>query len=211
MCLAVIVACDRAPDLNQSPPAATSTPDAVTPRPRETSVLVAAPEAFLQACRETAQQVGYPVLCPSRILAGGTPPPQTGSCGIELIGAAGIGGCSHSWRGWVVGSMQTNQQHLVLQASPEPVRSLSRMINGPGWYPGARVVPLGKLRVGEWTMREVYANPATNEGSAFSDHVALVWTAGGHTYALGFHLKGSGRETRALNRSVARSVSLVPP
>ena len=107
--------------------------------------------------------------------------------------------------------MQTNQQHLVLQSSPEPVRSLSRMINGPGWYPGARVVPLGRVHVGEWTMREVYADPATNEGSAFSDHVALVWTAEGHTYALGFHLKGSGRKTRALNRAVARSVSLVPP
>ena len=77
--------------------------------------------------------------------------------------------------------MKTDQQHLVMQASPEPVRSLSRMINGPGWYPGARVVPLGKVHVGEWTMREVYADPATNEGSAFSDHVALVWTAEGHT------------------------------
>jgi len=107
--------------------------------------------------------------------------------------------------------MQTNQQHLVLQASPEPVRSLSRMINGPGWYPGTRVVLLGKVHVGAWTMREVYADPATNEGSAFSDHLTLVWTSEEHTYALGFHLTGSRRETRALNRSVARTVSLVPP
>ena len=38
-----------------------------------------------------------------------------------------------------------------------------------------------------------------------------MWTAGRHTYALGFHLNGSRHETRALNRSVARSVSLVPP
>ena len=55
------------------------------------------------------------------------------------------------------------------------------MINGPGWYPGARVVPLGVVHAGEWTMREVYADPATNEGSAFSDHVVLVWTTDGHT------------------------------
>jgi hypothetical protein len=107
--------------------------------------------------------------------------------------------------------MQTDQEHLVLQASPEPVRSLSKMINGPGWYPGARVVPLGVVHAGEWTMREVYADPATNDGSTFSDHVVLVWTAEGHTYALGFHLSGSRHETRTLNRTVARSVSLVPP
>jgi hypothetical protein len=106
--------------------------------------------------------------------------------------------------------MQTDQHHLVLQASPEPVRSLSRMINGPGWYPGASVAPLGIVHVGGWTMREVYADPATNEGSIFADHIVLVWTTGGHTYAIGFHLSGSRGETKTLNEAVARSVSLVP-
>jgi hypothetical protein len=77
--------------------------------------------------------------------------------------------------------------------------------------PRASVVPLGKVRAGGWTMREVYADPATNEGSAFSGHLVLVWSAGGHTYALGFHLNGSRHETRMLNATVARSVSLVPP
>lgn len=85
------------------------------------------------------------------------------------------------------------------------------MINGPGWYPGARVIPLGTVRVGGWTMREVYADPATNEGSSFSGHLVLVWTSGGHTYALGFHQAGSRHETRKLNLAVARSVSLVSP
>jgi hypothetical protein len=107
--------------------------------------------------------------------------------------------------------MQTSQHHLVLQASPEPVRSLSKMINGPGWYPGAREVPLGIVHAGGWTMRAVYADPATNEGSIFSDHLVLVWTAEGHTYALGFHLAGSRHRTQMLNETVARSVSLVPP
>jgi hypothetical protein len=213
LCLAVIIpstACDRAPDLTQSPLATTPTPDVVS-GPGDKNVLAAAPGSFLQACRETAQQVGYPVPCPSVILAGGSPPPEVTSCQIELIGAAGLGGCAHSWRGWVVGSMQTDQHHLVLQASPEPVRSLARMINGPGWYPGASVVRLGKVRAGGWAMREVYADPATNEGSAFSGHLVLVWSAGRHTYALGFHLNGSRHETRMLNATVARSVSLVPP
>ena len=73
------------------------------------------------------------------------------------------------------------------------------------------MVPLGKVHIGEWTRREVYADPATNEGSAFSDHLTLVWTTGGAASALGFHLTGSRQETRALNRSVARSVFLIPP
>jgi hypothetical protein len=60
-------------------------------------------------------------------------------------------------------------------------------------------------------MRAVYADPATNEGSIFSDHLVLVWTSGGHTYALGFHLGRSRRRTQMLNETVARSVSLVPP
>ena len=107
--------------------------------------------------------------------------------------------------------MQTSQHHLVLQASPEPVRSLSRMINGPGWYPGASEVRLGIVHVGGWTMRALLGGPATNDGSIFSDHLVLVWTTGGNTYALGFHVTGSRQETQTLNETVARSVSLVPP
>ena len=107
--------------------------------------------------------------------------------------------------------MQTTQHHLVLQASPQPVRSLARMIHGPGWYPGVSVLPLGNVRVGQWTMREVYVDPATNQGSIFSGHLVLVWKAGGHTYALGFHQNGSRHKTRTLNETVARSVSLVRP
>ena len=214
LCLAVMVfsgACDRAPRSTESPLATTSSPTRVTSGRVDESVLAPAPDSFLQACRETARVVGYPVPCPSKILAGGTPPPEVSSCRIELIGAAGVGGCAHSWRGWVVGSMQTSQHHLVLQASPEPVRSLSRMINGPGWYPGASEVRLGIVHAGGWTMRAVYADPATNDGSVFSDHLVLVWTTGGHTYALGFHLGRSRHRTQMLNETVARSVSLVPP
>jgi hypothetical protein len=107
--------------------------------------------------------------------------------------------------------MQTSQHHLVLQASPEPVRSLSKMINGPGWYPGASEIRLGTVQAGGWTMHAVYADPATNAGSAFSDHLVLVWTTGGHTYALGFHLARSRHRTQMLNEAVADSVTLVPP
>jgi hypothetical protein len=212
-CLVVIVlaaACDRSPSSVESPPVPTS--GDTTRSGEEGSVLTPAPESFVQACRKTARTVGYPVPCPSLILAGGTPPPEVlPSCRIELIGAGGLGGCGQQWRGWVVGSMETSQHHLVLQASPEPVRSLSKMINGAGWYPGASEIRLGTVHAGGWTMREVYANPATNAGSIFSDHLVLVWTTGGHTYALGFHLARSRRQTQILNEAVANSVSLVSP
>lgn len=213
-CLVVVVlaaACDRGLPPVESTRVPTSIPGGSTPGREVRSVLVRAPESFLQACRETARIVGYPVPCPSEILAGGTPPPEVTSCRIGLIGAGGLGGCGHAWRGWVVGSMQTRQHHLVLQASPEPIRSLPRMINGPGWYPGASEVRLGIVHVDGWTMRAVYADPATNDGSILSGHLVLVWTTGGHTYALGFHLDGSRRETQILNETVARSVSLVSP
>jgi hypothetical protein len=213
-CLAVFVlfaACDRAPAPTMSSLITTSSPRTTASPDEDGSVLAVAPGSFLRACRQTAAEVAYPVPCPSEILAGATPPRQVTTCRIGLIGAGGLGGCSRAWRGWVVGSMQTDQHHLVLQASPEPVRSLSKMINGPGWYRGARVVPLGIVHVDGWTMREVFADPATNEGSIFAGHVVLVWTTGGHTYALGFHLSSSRRETEILNEAVAGSVSLVPP
>ena len=60
-------------------------------------------------------------------------------------------------------------------------------------------------------MHAVYADPATNEGSMFSGHLVLVRTTRGHTYALGFHLDGSRRETHILDETVARSVSFVAP
>ena len=180
------------------------------PGREDESVVVRAPESFLETCHETARTVGYPVPCPAKILAGGTPPPRVTSCRIGLIGAGGVGGCSHAWG--LGGRFYADRSApLVLQASPEPVRSLSRMINGPGWYPGASEVRLGTVHAGGWTMRTVYADPATNEGSVFSGHLVLVWTTGGHTYALGFHLDGSRRETQTLNETVARSVSLVAP
>ena len=182
-CLVVIVlaaACDRSLPPVESTSVPTSIPGASTSDREDRTVLVRAPESFLQACRETARIVGYPVPCPSEILAGGAPPPEVTSCPIELIGAGGLGECAPEWRGWVVGSMQTSQHHLVLQASPEPVRSLSRMINGPGWYPGASEVRLGIVHAGGWTMRAVYADPATNDGSIFSGYLVLVWTTGGH-------------------------------
>ena len=107
--------------------------------------------------------------------------------------------------------MQTNDQHLVIQAAPRAIGSLARAVDGPGWYQGARVRTIRSLRVRGWAVREVAVPLATNEGSAFARHLVLVWTLRGHTYAVGFHRVGSLRRTRMLNERVVRSVSLIAP
>jgi hypothetical protein len=89
--------------------------------------------------------------------------------------------------GWVVGSSETNDQHLVIHASPRPVRNAAKVVNGPAWYPGARVRPLRSLTINGWRMRAAYVPVKTNAGSAFMRHVVLIWTVRGHTYGIGFH------------------------
>jgi hypothetical protein len=133
------------------------------------------------------------------------------SCQIALIGPAGLGGCHRAWRGWVVGSMQTSQDHLVLQAAPRTIGSLARAVDGPDWYPGASVRTVRSLPLRDWTVREIAVPLATNEGSAFARHLALVWTVRDHTYAVGFHRGGYLHRTRALNARVVRSIRLIPP
>jgi hypothetical protein len=179
-----------------------------TPTSEPRRILATAPESFLRDCRETARVVGYPIPCPRLILSGGTPPPSTSSCSIGLIGPAA---CHPSWRGWVVGSMETGDHHLFLQAAPRAIRSLARAVDGPGWYPGARVRMIRSFRVRGWRIREVAVPLATNEGSAFARHQVLVWTLDGHTCAVGFHRVGSLRRTRMLNERVVRSIRLIAP
>jgi hypothetical protein len=60
-------------------------------------------------------------------------------------------------------------------------------------------------------MRAVYVPPATNDGSAFARHVALIWTVDGHTYGVGFHNVHGLRETLALDVALARGIRLLTP
>ncbi len=130
-------------------------------------------------------------------------------CVLDVIGPGGIGGCGRSWRNWVVGSSETADQHLVITATPRPLRSYAKVVNGPAWYPRARVRPLGWVTVNGWRMRAVYAPGATNAGSAFSDHVVLIWTVGGHTYGVGFHNADGIRRALELDEDLARGIELV--
>jgi hypothetical protein len=172
---------------------------------------IEAPAALLEQCADVATQVGYPVPCPTRIPLGLTPSGSTSECRLEIITAGGLGGCSRSWRGWVIGSSGAGPQHLVIQASPAIVRDFARAIDGPGWYSGARVRPLGRLRVDGRAIRTIYVPPQTNEGSAFAGHHVFLWSESGHTYMIGFHDLGGRQQTNALNIALVRAIHLIPP
>jgi hypothetical protein len=116
-----------------------------------------------------------------------------------------------SWRGWVVGSSITQVAHLVITASPKPLRSYAKVVNGPAWYPQARVRPLAWLTINGWRMRAVYVPPITNDGSAFAHHVVLIWTVGNHTYAIGFHEMNGIRQTLGLDLKLAKRIRLIGP
>jgi hypothetical protein len=74
----------------------------------------------------------------------------------------------------VVGSSETADQHLVIVAAPRMLRNDAKVVNGPAWYPGARVRRLRSVTVDGWRMHAVYVQPRTNDGSAFAHHVVLI-------------------------------------
>ncbi len=157
---------------------------------------VQAPPRLLRECSATARVVGYAVPCPMKI-------PK----GLGLGGV--IGPAEGSWRGWAVGSTAVGVHHLVMTASPRPLRDYAKVVNGPAWYRGQRVDPIAWVRIRGVRMRAVFVPPATNDGSAFMHHVVLIWTAGGHTYGVGFHAVGSIEQTLLLDVALARHIRLV--
>lgn len=177
------------------------------------SLLVASPASLLARCRATARTVGYAVPCPTRIPEGsvetGSPAPKR--CSLHIIGPAGLGACSSAWRGWVIGSSSSGVGHLVITASPHPLGNDAKLVNGPAWSPETRVRLLRRERIGRRHVRVVLVPASTNEGSAFADHVVLIWTAEGHTYGVGFHnVRGLGNALAA-DEELAKGVKLVFP
>jgi hypothetical protein len=173
--------------------------------------LVPASKALLAQCQHAADAVGYPAPCPTRVPPGLSATAVIGGCRLGIIGPGGVGACSHAWRHWIVGSSETADQHLVIAASPRPLRASAKVVNGPAWYPGAGVRSLGLMTINGWRVRSVYAPPETNDGSAFAHHVVLIWTVGRHTYAVGFHNVMGIRPTLALDVALVRAIRLFPP
>jgi hypothetical protein len=127
------------------------------------------------------------------------------------IGPGGIDGTAKSWRGWVIGSTYVGANHLVITASPSPLRADAKVVNGPAWYPRARVKPLAWITIGGTRMRVVFVPQATNDGSAFAHHIVLIWTVGKHTYGVGFHNTKGFRQTLFLDEELAKHIKLVRP
>ena len=148
-----------------------------------------------------------------RVPEGLTATRAIGPCELDIIGpgASERKACGNAWRGWVVGSSETNDQHLVIVASPQPLRNYAKVVNGPAWYPGARVRPLRSLTINGWRMRAVYVPVKTNAGSAFMRHVVLIWTVRGHSYGIGFHKVHGLGATLDLDAALARGVRLIAP
>jgi hypothetical protein len=128
----------------------------------------------------------------------------TPACKVSLI-CPGTG----SWRGWVIGSSQSAEQHLVITASPHLLRDYARVVYGSAWNRSAHVRPLGWVKIGGRRVRAVLV-PEGSE-TAFGGHVVLIWTVGQHTYGVGFHNFAGVRETKLLDEELARYVKLVQP
>jgi hypothetical protein len=175
------------------------------------SLLVQAPPELRGRCQATADEVGYAVPCPTRVPEGLTATRSIGRCELDIIGPGGVGRCGRTWRGWVVGSSETNDQHLVIVASPHGLRNYAKVVNGPAWYPDARVRLLQRMTINGWRMQAVYVPFGTNAGSAFARHVVLIWTVRGHTYGIGFHKVHGLGATLDLDAALARGVRLIAP
>jgi hypothetical protein len=170
---------------------------------------VSAPAALRAECRTTAGAAGYPVPCPMRVPQGLGAYGSRPGCGIDIVSPGGD--CASAWRGWVIGSAVAQGQHLVITASPIPLSNYAKVVNGPGWYSAARVRPLTWVTINGWRMRVVFVPPATNDGSAFANHVVLVWTVGKHTYGVGFHDLAGLHNALLLDEQLARHIRLVGP
>jgi hypothetical protein len=191
---------------------------------------VGASPRFLAACQLTARAVGYPVPCPTRVPAGlldkGYAGP--GDCRFHIVAPAARPGCatltkSTAWQGWVFGSSYVPTKvppgatttggyaHLVITASPTRRSSYAKLVNGPAWYPKARVRPITWVTINGWRMRAVFVPPDTNDGSAFGHHVVLIWTVEQHTYGIGFHDITTVRNTLQLDEQLAQNIELVRP
>jgi hypothetical protein len=180
------------------------------PTPAASRLVRASPE-LLGKCQTTANEVGYRVPCPTRVPEGLTETRSIGRCELDIIGAGGLGRCARTWRGWVVGSSETYDQHLVIVASPQALRNYAKVVNGPAWYADARVRLLQRMTINGWRLQAVYVPFGTNAGTAFARHVVLIWTVRGHTYGVGFHNVEGIRATLDLDAALARGITLVAP
>jgi hypothetical protein len=183
---------------------------------RERFDFVAAPAAVKHACAATAKFVGYPVPCPLAVPRGLFAESSGGGCAAGIVFAPfrSVATCqgARTWRGRVAGAGATpGGVHFALTAAPRVEPGIARLVNGPAWYPAARVRLLGRSRVGRRLVRWASVPAATNDGSQFSGAIVAAWSADGHSYAIGFRAPGGPATQRALGERLLKDLALVGP
>lgn len=182
---------------------------------------VPAPATVGKQCRQAANAVGYPVPCPTMLPRGLRPTSGGHGCRFGIVAAWGpprCKGATTEWHGWIVGSSQVYAagsvvQQLDLQGAPRAVHNPIAAIYGPGdtgqFGRKLRVHPRGTVRMSGRVMRWYYVpNDAYDD---MVNHLVLVWTASGHTYAYGFQVTSTVAEARALDRELVRHLVTVEP
>lgn len=177
---------------------------------------VTAPAHLISQCRQVAHAVGYSAPCPMLIPRGlkRTQVHVGSTCHFQIVGLPCHPGRRwNGWRGWLFGSSEVADRpaHLVISASPTPLSNYAKLVNGPAWRHGERVVIGAPATINRWRGRWIFVSPLTNEGSAFAGHVVFAWTTHGHTYAVGFHDLSTRVKTRALDVELVRHIRLVNP
>jgi hypothetical protein len=155
-------------------------------------------------CRSLAERVDYPLPCP-RLLPQYATPYWGRPTGNDKFFQPGIG----PLRRWVWLSVNfvhrpEADDHLVISAAPTQVDA-RHLIFTPKPYPEVRLEEEGRVRFRGRVATWFYASQGE---SIYLGHTVLVWSEGGHTYAVGFH--GKGKEIRKLGLAIARSLSLSP-
>lgn len=175
---------------------------------------VKAPAGLKRVCGATAKFVGYAVPCPLEVPRGLFAESGRGGCAAGIVFApfrhrATCEG-ARGWGGWVAGAAATpSGVHLALTASPRVEQAIAKLVNGPAWYPGARVRLLGRARVRGRLVRWTFVPATTNDGSQFSDAVVAAWSEGGHSYAIGFRANGDLAAAKALDARLLKGLALV--
>jgi hypothetical protein len=166
--------------------------------------LVRAETAVGRECLDLARRVGYPLPCPRLLPEYATPywGRPTGNNQFFQAGRAAL-------RGWVTLSVNfvhspETDDHLVISAAPKRVDA-RHLVFKPRPYPGAELRPAGHTRLHGREAKWFYVSQGE---SIYLGHTVLVWSEAGHTYAVGFH--GRGTVIRELGLAVARRISLSP-
>lgn len=205
-----------------SHPAAAPAPSAqlvVTAGPYSVTFVRSTPAQL--GCVTAARRLGYPVPCPiwlPQIIAQQPDPSCSGTIMVT---------CTQDpmWRDWMFanggmaisgtgpGITPDTEEHFVMEAAPFPTGNYDLIANGPVWGSLSRprtAQALDWVTAGGRRMRFVMIPQDTN-GSAMAGHLALVWTAGSHTYAITFHVLWGLPLARALDLAVAQRLVMISP